>query len=143
MAYITKAQVQAKTKALKAINTKYGVKASFSGSNSSSLTLTIHSGKIDFIASAIFMLNNDDSDFALYNKAGHIEQLNKYKHIQVNHYHMDNSFEGIALQYLKEVYALMTEGHYDRSDAMTDYFECSWYNSIHIGKWNKPYELIA
>ena len=143
MAYITKAQVQAKTKALKVINTKYGVKASFSGSNSSTLTLTIHSGKIDFIASAIRMLDSYESSGLLYNKAGHIEQLNKYKHIQVNHYYMNRDFDGVALEYLKEVYALMNEGHWDESDIQTDYFHCSWYNSIHIGKWNKPYELIA
>ena len=27
------------------------------------------------------------------------------------------------------------------SDAMTDYYHCSWYNQIHVGKWNKPYIL--
>ena len=41
MAYTTKCQVQEKNKKLKELNKKYGVKGIFSGSNSSTLTLTI------------------------------------------------------------------------------------------------------
>lgn len=31
---------------------------------------------------------------------------------------------------------------YDRSDAMTDYFDTAFYYNIEIGKWNKPHERI-
>ena len=30
--------------------------------------------------------------------------------------------------------------HY-HSDAMTDYFDTAYYVNIHVGKWDKPYEL--
>jgi len=142
MAYITKAEVQAKSIKLKEINKKYGVKASFSGSNSSELKLTISAGIIDFIQNYIDVAKRPEMRFGSVDIKGLEEDLMKSKHIQVNHYYLDSRFEGKALMYLQEVYSLMCEGHYDDSDAQTDYFNCSWYNSIHIGRWNKPYELI-
>jgi hypothetical protein len=139
MAYITKAEVQAKSIKLKEINKKYGVKATFSGSNSSELKLTISAGQIDFISDYCDMIKIRNTCFEP-NQI--IEQAKKTGYIQVNHYHLDSNFSDVTLQYLQEVYSLMNEGHYDKSDIQTDYFECSWYNSIQIGRWNKPYELI-
>ena len=129
MAYITKAEVKAKSLKLKEINKKYGTKATFSGSNSSTLLLTIQSGSIDFIADCI--LDNYHSWKAT--------DGNFY--CQCNHYYLDKHWTGKALEYLEECYALMREGHYDMSDIQTDYFECSWYNNIHIGRWNKGYVI--
>ena len=31
------------------------------------------------------------------------------------------------------------EGWYDRSDAMTDYFDTAYYMSLNVGSYNKPY----
>lgn len=139
MAFITKSEVQAKSVKLKEINKKYSVKASFSGSNSGTLKLTIQSGKIDFITSYCDCSKNN----ILVVAQSVIQNVMNKKNIQVNHYYMQRHFDGVALNYLQEVYELMQEGHYDHSDIMTDYFDCSWYNSIEIGRWNKPYELIA
>ncbi len=136
MAYISKAEVQAKSLKLKEINKKYGVKATFSGSNSSTLTLTISSGKIDFLANYSY---HSQSVYGVPYAV--VVGAIKSKHLQVNHYYLNRSFSFEALEYLEEVYALMKEGHYDRSDAMTDYFDCSWYNSINIGRWNRGYEV--
>ena len=129
MAYITKAEVKAKSEKLKAINKKYSVKATFSGSNSSTLQLTVQSGSIDFQNLQVF-----------FGCSGQASDDNFY--LQVNHYYLDSWFCGTALAYLEEVHALMKEGHYDRSDVQSDYFETSWYNSIHIGQWNKGYVLV-
>ena len=139
MAYITKREVQAKTKDLRNLNKQYKVKSSFSGSNTSSLTLTIRSGVIDFIDNAVH--------YAKITLAPqqHIDNLVFYKnkgYLNVNHYYLDRSFDGIALEYLEKAYAIMKTGHYDNSDVMTDYFDCAWYNHIVIGKWDKPYQLI-
>lgn len=131
MAYITKAEVKAKSLKLKEINKKYGMKATFSGSNSSALLLTIQSGSIDFIADNLTdnYRNGIATDYNFY--------------CQCNHYYLDRHWTGKALEYLEECYALMREGHYDRSDIQTDYFECSWYNNIHIGRWNKGYVIAG
>ena len=34
------------------------------------------------------------------------------------------------------------DGWYDRSDAMTDYFDTAYYMSINIGAWDKPYAQV-
>lgn len=147
MAYITKTEVQEKTEALRKLNKEYKVKASFSGSNSLSLTLTIHSGPIDFINNAVHLAISQNKHYAKITLAlqQHIDNLLFYKnkgYLTVNHYYLDRSFDGIALEYLEKAYAIMKHGHYDNSDVMTDYFDCAWYNDITIGKWNKPYQLI-
>lgn len=137
MAYITKAEVQAKTAALKAINKKYGMSATFSGSNSSTLTLTISKGNIDFFESMIQHHENKS-----HGRFDYYDEIKKSGYTQVNHFYLDSNFEGKALEYLQEVYALMLQGHWDDSDIQTDYFSCAWYNAILIGKWNKPYVLV-
>jgi hypothetical protein len=138
MAYISKEQVQAKRIKLKEINKKYGVKATFSGANTSSLNLTIQSGKIDFVEN--FIQKALDKSVVGYNT--NFVHIYETKHIQVNHYHLDSRFSGEALEYLQEVYDLMKEDHYDNSDVQTDYFDTAWYNNIQIGKWNKGYEFV-
>lgn len=143
MAYISKEEVKAKSIKLKEINSKFSIKSTFSGSNTSSLRLTIHSGKIDFIKNYVDKYVNDRQYGDIITPEMKIERMKAVSesgYIQVNAYCIDNMYDGIALQYLKVVKDLMFDGHYDDSDARIDYFSCSWYNEIHIGKYNKPYE---
>lgn len=137
MAYITKEEVKAKNEALKAINKKYGIKARFSGSNSSTLTLKITEGAIDFVANWIDCYTNNPRF-----EASNCVHILERQHINVNHYYIDRNFAGVALEYLQEAYKIMLDGHWDESDIMTDYFSCSYYCSIQIGAWNKPYKLV-
>ena len=61
----------------------------------------------------------------------------------VNVYWIEEHFTGVARKFLTELLAAMKgEKWYDRSDAMTDYFDTAWYNSIKFGEWNKPAEVI-
>lgn len=140
MAYITKAEVAAKSEALRVLNKEYGVTARFSGSNSSSLTLTIQSGGIDFIGNRIEVLNSGIR-YVEPHVLQHVNNAKTVGNLGVNHYYLNEQHSGIALEYLQKVYDIMLDGHRDDSDIMTDYFCCSWYNSIEIGKWNKPYIL--
>jgi len=32
---------------------------------------------------------------------------------------------------------------YDNTDIMTDYFDVSHYIDIDVGRWNKPYQVVA
>lgn len=137
MAYITKAEVKEKSKALALLNKLYGVKATFSGSNSNCITLTIHSGRLDFIGNACY---NADKNLILTREA-RIASLIRKGYIQVNHYHIDRSFSGSCLGYLHQAYEIMLDGHFDNSDIQTDYFSCAWYNAIRIGRWDKPYTV--
>jgi hypothetical protein len=63
--------------------------------------------------------------------------------IQTNPFHLDKSFSKEALVYLEKAKAILKDEHWDESDIMTDYFNCSFYIDIEIGKWNKPYNLVA
>lgn len=137
MAYITKEEVKAKNEALKVLNKKYGVKARFSGSNSSSLKLKVTEGVIDFVANWIDCCVTQPQ-FSAENAT----RIAKQQYIQVNHFYIDRAFSGVALEYLQEAYKIMLDGHFDKSDVMTDYFHCAWYNNISIGAWDKPYKVI-
>ena len=62
--------------------------------------------------------------------------------IQVNEYHLDRHYEGQQLRFLRGVYAIMKENHWDKSDLMTDYFNCAYYMSLNVGEWDKPHTKI-
>ena len=42
---------------------------------------------------------------------------------------------------MTKVEALKSADWYDKSDAMTDYFNTAYYVDVNIGKWDKPYSL--
>lgn len=139
MAYITKEEVKAKNEALKALNKEYGVKARFSGSNSSTLLLKVTEGEIDFISDFCDMIKIRNT---VFEPEVIIENAKRTAYIQANQYYLDTQFSDVTLEYLQKAYKIMLQGHFDDSDIMTDYFHCAWYNHIHIGSWDKPYKLV-
>jgi hypothetical protein len=140
MAYITKDQVNAMREALKPVCKKYGMKVTLSGSNTSKVTATVVSGKIDLIESYIRISVRENVRYT--STASELaDQIRDKKNVQVNHYYLNSQFDGVALEFLQAVYAVISQGHWDESDSMTDYFHCSFYRGIHIGKWNKGYVL--
>jgi len=58
---------------------------------------------------------------------------------QVNQYYIDRHYTGAARSMLEAINTILHQGHYDKSDTMTDYFDCSWYVDIQIGKYDHPY----
>lgn len=116
MAYVnneTKSKIQA---ALKPIFKKYGIKATVArNSYQSTLIVNISSGIIDF--------------------------SNEYDRTNVNVYHVDKYFDGIARQCLNEILDTIKQAGewYDESNAQIDYFNTAFYIDINIGKYNKPY----
>ena len=40
---------------------------------------------------------------------------------------------------LAAVDGLKAAGYYDKSDAMTDYFDTAYYFHLNVGQWDKPY----
>jgi len=139
MAYISKEQLQEKRKLITALCKEYGVTATVSGSNSSTLTVTIRKGGIDFLGNYVdtvsgnWINSQQQKDNALFYK--------KRGYMVANQYCIEKEFSGIALDFMLELLAIMKIGHYDNSDVMTDYFDIAWYIGINIGVWNKPYIL--
>lgn len=68
----------------------------------------------------------------------------EHKHITINQYHIDSDFE--LSEYGKKIFKFVKDlcdsFNYDDSDSMTDYFDCGFYLTLSIGKYNKNFELI-
>lgn len=113
MAYMSQQKKKELVPAIKAVLAKYGVKATIGVRNYSTLVVTLRSGKIDF---------------------GDAKTINVYW--------VDSHWDGVAKDFLKELVAAMNVGNWDKSDIMTDYFNCGHYIDINIGEWNKPYICV-
>lgn len=125
MAYVSKEMKAEIAPVVKKILNKYGLKGTLSVRNYSALVLTISKGKLDFI------------------KAYEEATGRKVTNIDVNVYHINNTYSGKMAKCLTElVEALKGPRYFNHSDAMTDYFHCSHYIDINVGRWNKPYEVI-
>jgi hypothetical protein len=116
MAYMNQERKTKIAVALNPILKKYGIKGTLSVRSHMTIVLTLKSGKIDFGG------NNLD----------------------INPYWFHEHFTGDAKNFLTEAFAaLKSADWYDRSDSRFDYFDTAYYTDINIGKWNKPYELVA
>ena len=132
MAYITAADVAAIRKELKEAFPKWKFSAR-KGSGSLSVDVTILKGTVDFSE------NFKDS-------------FNSRRHCQVNPYWIDSHWTNLearaALNKINEIMhnapgrADVLRKFYDRSDAMTDYFDTAFYTHLSIGAWDKDYEQV-
>jgi hypothetical protein len=132
MAHITAADVAAIRKELKEAFPKWKFSAR-KGSGSLSVDVTILKGTVDF-------------------SEGFQNSYNGRKHCQVNQYWIDNHWsQAEARAALKKVNEIMHNApgradvlrkFYDRSDAMTDYFDTAFYTHLSIGEWDRDYELV-
>jgi hypothetical protein len=119
---------------LKPVLKKYGVKGSLRVRNHMAISLTLKSGKIDFIANSNRVCGND------FYQVSRGFKPNTGGYCDVNQFHFQNHYDGLAKAFLTEAYAaLKSASWYDRSDAMTDYFDTAYYMDINIGRWDKPY----
>jgi hypothetical protein len=131
MAYFSQEHKAKLAPTIKAICKKYGVKATLSVRNHMSLVLTVKQGNIDFIGNYVKVNNKNADDWAV--KKGNID---------VNVYHYKNHFDGRARDFLAEVVpAMHGPDYFDESDIQTDYFHCSHYVDVNIGRWDAPYAL--
>ena len=128
MAYMNQNRKATIAANLKPILAKYGVKGTLR-TTKHSITLTLRSGKIDFVAD----LNSDRMSRSK-------EELRKDYAFDVNPYWFQEHYNGESYHFLKEaIDALKSANWYDRSDAQTDYFDTAYYYDINVGSWNKPY----
>jgi hypothetical protein len=133
MAYVSQEKKASLAPAIKALLKQYNLKGTLSVSHHSTLVLPIKSGKIDFIK------NYNDTN---RNKArpSHLPFVDQADSIQVNPYWCHEHFTGNAKKFLVAVInAMKGPDFFDESDSMTDYFHCSHYVEVNIGRWNKPY----
>ena len=142
MAYMSQETKKKIVAAVKPILKKYGIKGTFAVRNHSTIVLNVKSGSIDFIENYI------GTDAALPHAGkmsqDQIDYIRKNKSLDVNPYWHQEHFTGKAKDFLKEILdAMYGSDYFDESDAQVDYFHCSHYVDVNIGKWNKPYVLTA
>jgi len=119
MAYVSQQDKKDLTPAIKAVLKKYSMKGSVSVRNHSTLVVKVRSGSIDF------------QDYANPYQDGYID---------VNVYHIDSHYNGVARAFLNELLeAMKGPKYFNNDDAMTDYFHRSHYTDIEIGAYSKPY----
>ena len=133
MAYMSQERKAKISPKIKQILKKYGVKGSLSVHNHSALSLTVKSGKIDFISNINRVLSDRPGGFRNDSPAK--------DSIQVNPYWYQEHFDGEALSFLSEILPAMNDGNHDNSDIQSDYFDVGWYVYVNIGRYNKPYNL--
>jgi hypothetical protein len=122
MAYVSQADKAELTPAIKAVLKKYDMKATIAVRNHSTLVVKVRSGRIDF------------QDYA--------QPYSNY--IDVNVYHIDAHYSGVARDFLNELLDAMKGAKYfNNDDAMTDYFHRSHYTDIEIGTFKKPYVFMG
>lgn len=135
MAYMNQERKAQRAPAIKAICKKYGVKATLSIRNHSTLVLNVKAGPIDFMESFNRIVGA---------RPQNVNFTPATKEIQVNPYWYKEHFDGAALAFLEEVIPEMYGADYfDESDIQTDYFHCSHYIDVNIGRWDQPYQLLA
>lgn len=128
MAYMSQDKKKELAPKIKAVLKKYGVKGSISVSHHSNLVVRLKEGKVD-----------------LYGEKTSPSWCGSHGSDSVNTYHIEKNHTGTSLVFLKELHAAMSDGNWDKSDVMTDYFNVGWYTDIVVGNnsSNKPYVYTA
>ena len=125
MAYVSQEMKKELAPAIKAVLKKYRMKGSIAVNNHSTLEVNLSEGYVDCISKGERILG-----------LGGVSK-------NVNVYHIDEWYEGVAKNFLNELLdAMKGPKYFNNDDAMTDYFSRSHYTDINIGKWNKPFKLL-
>ena len=138
MAYMNQERKAKIAANLKPVLKKYGIKGTLRVHNHMRIQLNIKSGPIDFIA------NSNRVCGSSHFQVSHGFRPNTQGYADVNPFWFQDHYDGVAKEFLTEAFAaLKSADYYDRSDAQVDYFDTAYYYGIEIGKWSKPYEVVA
>ena len=136
MAYVSQIEKKSISAKINPILKAYGLSGTLSIRHHSQLVLTLRSGKIDFVSN----FNETASYKNFWNNE--FEPVTS-DHMGINEYHYKDHFSGVALEALSKIIPEMyTKDFHDNSDITTDYFDVSYYISVRVGEWNKPYILV-
>ena len=98
-----------------------------------------------------FMKGPRFAEYEYFDKYTHetkMDNLDGYH--QINHFHTKDFYGEENAKILDKVSEIAHTAPaknggkvwYNKSDAMTDYFDIAYYVSISVGKWNKDYEIV-
>lgn len=66
------------------------------------------------------------------------------KSVDVNHFYIENNkvLTDYAKHIMIDIHEFLKAYQFDDSDSMTDYFNTNFYESLSVGSWNKPLEIV-
>ena len=137
MAYITAQEVKAIREELKANlpQFKFGVRK---GSGSLSVDVTVKQGPVDFIKNYNETVSQRPGEFR--------NGMPAERSLQINQFWFQDHFTGEAKVVIEKVLQIIKTAParkwYDKSDAMTDYFDTAFYIHLEVGAWNQPYAVV-
>lgn len=134
MAYMSQDKKKIIKAALDKVLKPRGIKYSLRVENHMAITCTITAAPIDFIGN--FKAVTGDKYINLKSR--------DINNMSVNLYWINDHFSGQAAEILNQAAdALKAAGYYDNSDAMIDYFDTAYYMHLDIGRYDKPFKLLA
>lgn len=74
---------------------------------------------------------------------GH-EQLNSYQLLREEKVSLNGVVSPLTLEgwsVMRRAAQILASHHWDESEPQTDYFCCNFYMHVHVGKWDKPYQV--
>ena len=131
MAFISQQDKKTLAPAIKAVFKKYGLKGTIGIKNNMTLCANVGAGRLDLIGAAAQVGDFRSSGYYQGNAYGATNE--KYKDINIDIF---NFYEDLKK-------AMRGALWFDKSDIMTDYFHTAYFMDINIGRWNKPYKLLA
>jgi len=136
MAYISQEKKKELAPAIKAVLKKYGMKGTIGINHHSSLVVNLKEGVLDLLGDA-----QKHNDKVAEQRGQQSYPVGDY--LQVNTYYADEWAidEKISNFYEELIGAMKGTGWYNKSDAMSDYFDIAYYLDVNVGKWDKGYVL--
>ena len=131
MAFISQNDKKTLAPAIKAVFKKYGLKGTIAIEHHMTLCANVSAGRLDLIGAASKV--GDFRSSGYYQANAYQPTNEKYKNINPDIF---NFYEDLKKAMKGAIW-------FDKSDIMTDYFHTAFYININIGRWNKPYKLLA
>ena len=98
-----------------------------------------------------FMKGPRFSEYEYFDRySGEMKKDNLDGHHQINHFHLESFYGKENAEILGKVSDIAHTApglaggkkYYNNNDIQSDYFDVAYYVSIHVGKWNKDYEVV-
>lgn len=139
MAFVSKNDMVSLKPAIQAVLKKYKMKGSISGTNSSTIRVTLSKGELDMLGAYKASVIRDAHREIARNPhfADNFKHSLKSDSFDVNQYWIEDNYVGDVREFLLELKSAMEgKDFFCEDDAMTDYFHRSHYISIRVGNKN-------